>query len=338
MILLNDRQYKANLHCHSTLSDGRLTPEELKEAYKKHGYSVLAITDHERPHDHSGLNEDGFLLLTGYEAYIRPDPAGRYNRWANEVHLNLFATRPDNTDLICAQREYMKYMPEEEYVRASKVGPVSQREFSPEYVNFFIRTAKEDGYLVSYNHPGWSLETIDEVRKYEGCFSMEVFTYNSWTEGIEEYSGGMYDALLREGKRIFVHATDDNHNAVPFGRPGSDSFGGFTMICAEDLSYGSVIEAMKNGSFYASSGPLIKSLETDGQTVRVTTTPASEIIMRYGSKTPGVARPEETGLTVNHAEFKLPPEAKYFRIHVRGTDGTLADSRGYFRDEWESAE
>ena len=26
--------YKANLHCHSTISDGKLTPEEIKEAYK----------------------------------------------------------------------------------------------------------------------------------------------------------------------------------------------------------------------------------------------------------------------------------------------------------------
>ena len=26
--------YKANLHCHTTLSDGHLTPEEVKEIYK----------------------------------------------------------------------------------------------------------------------------------------------------------------------------------------------------------------------------------------------------------------------------------------------------------------
>ena len=26
--------YRANLHCHTTISDGQLTPEEVKEAYK----------------------------------------------------------------------------------------------------------------------------------------------------------------------------------------------------------------------------------------------------------------------------------------------------------------
>ena len=29
--------YKANLHCHTTLSDGEMTREEVKEIYKKNG-------------------------------------------------------------------------------------------------------------------------------------------------------------------------------------------------------------------------------------------------------------------------------------------------------------
>ena len=41
------KQYKANLHCHTTLSDGNWTPEQVKEEYKKRGYSVIAITDNE---------------------------------------------------------------------------------------------------------------------------------------------------------------------------------------------------------------------------------------------------------------------------------------------------
>ena len=49
-------QFKANLHSHSNLSDGRLTPESMAEAYQARGYSVLAITDHEAPYDHSRLS------------------------------------------------------------------------------------------------------------------------------------------------------------------------------------------------------------------------------------------------------------------------------------------
>ena len=60
LISPDKKQYKANLHCHSTISDGNLTPEQLKEAYKGQGYSVLCITDHEIPADHSHLTDKDF--------------------------------------------------------------------------------------------------------------------------------------------------------------------------------------------------------------------------------------------------------------------------------------
>ena len=39
--------YKANLHCHTTYSDGRKTPEQVKARYKGLGYSIVAYTDHD---------------------------------------------------------------------------------------------------------------------------------------------------------------------------------------------------------------------------------------------------------------------------------------------------
>ena len=41
------KQYRANLHSHTNLSDGTLTPEQMVQAYQEKGYSILAITDHE---------------------------------------------------------------------------------------------------------------------------------------------------------------------------------------------------------------------------------------------------------------------------------------------------
>ena len=57
------KYYKANLHCHSVLSDGKKTAEELKEVYKAHGYSVLAVTDHEYMVPHNDLTDDDFLMI-----------------------------------------------------------------------------------------------------------------------------------------------------------------------------------------------------------------------------------------------------------------------------------
>ena len=97
LISPHKKQYKANLHCHSVISDGKKTPEELKEMYKSHGYSILSITDHETPRNHSDLNDSEFITITGYETYVRPDPNCIFDRYSKEIHINLFARWPDGT-------------------------------------------------------------------------------------------------------------------------------------------------------------------------------------------------------------------------------------------------
>ena len=37
---------RVDLHCHSTFSDGTLTPTELVQLAKQQGLSALALTDH----------------------------------------------------------------------------------------------------------------------------------------------------------------------------------------------------------------------------------------------------------------------------------------------------
>ena len=88
------KTYKANLHCHSTLSDGKYTPQELKEHYKGQGYSILSITDHRVLNDHSDLNDEDFLLLTGFEQDFNEDREGSY-ALKKVSHINLIATRHD---------------------------------------------------------------------------------------------------------------------------------------------------------------------------------------------------------------------------------------------------
>ena len=63
----NGNFYKANLHCHTNISDGKLSPEEVKKAYKDNGYSVVAYTDHEVYITHNDLTDDEFLALNGME-------------------------------------------------------------------------------------------------------------------------------------------------------------------------------------------------------------------------------------------------------------------------------
>lgn len=325
-------QYKANLHSHSTLSDGHLSPEALKEAYKSHGYSVLAITDHEYPCDHSELSDPSFVMLTGYEAYIRSNSECRYDRYGEEIHINLLARDAHNTSYVNYTDMYCKYVKDEAVRRAfKKVGSSEPREYTVEYINSFVREAKAAGYLCAYNHPAWSLERHEQIARYDGFFSMEMCNWGSHITNALEYNAVIYDRLLREGKRIFCHSADDNHNAVPFDSPRSDSFGAFTMILAEELSYGGIIAALEAGNFYSSMGPRFLSIEAEGSHVTVKTDPVSKIIMHFGSKATKYEASFEDDITV--AEFDIPSEAPYVRFTALDAHGRAADTRGYFRDE-----
>lgn len=326
------QQYKANLHSHSTLSDGRMTPQQLKDVYEGQGYQILSITDHEVPKDHSAMTTPEFLMLTGYEAYVRPDSNAIYDTYGPEIHLNLFSKDPHSEAYVCFNSCYCKFLNAEQKESLHKVGSQRPREYTVEYINEFIRTAKKNGYLVSYNHPVWSMETEERIFAYEGCFSMEMVNYAGFTENNMEYNGVLYDKLLRAGKRMFIHSGDDNHNAYPLDSPYSDSFGGFTMILADELNYDSVIQAMEKGDMYSSMGPVFKEVSFDGETIHVECSEVVTVYCYFGGKTPSCLR-ANLGETFTSADLKIPRNAHYVRVSIMDSQGRYADTRGFFRDE-----
>lgn len=58
---------KAQLHCHTTASDGRISPRDLLGMYKDAGYTFVAITDHNRVTRYDDLNGPAFLAVHGTE-------------------------------------------------------------------------------------------------------------------------------------------------------------------------------------------------------------------------------------------------------------------------------
>lgn len=328
-------QYRANLHSHSNLSDGSLTPEELVKVYREKGYSVLAITDHEAPYDHTALSGPDFLLLTGYEAYIRPSPVCAFDPFGPEIHLNLLAKDPHNTAFVGYDPDFCKYMPHalaEQRVHAGQLGP---RQYNREFIQRFIDTARETGYLVTYNHPCWSMETEEDILSYNGCFSLEIFNTGSMKISGYECNMALYDKFLRRGKFLYCHGADDNHNKKPFGDLLCDSFGAWTMILAEELSYPAVIRALEQGRFYATTGPTITELVFDGPRLRLRCSPAQRVIL-HGSPKLAHSIYDPKGGPVTQAEFILPPQAEYVYLSVLAADGTEAHTRAFRRAEWEA--
>jgi hypothetical protein len=58
---------KAQLHCHTTASDGRIPPRELLAMYREAGYAFVAVTDHNRVTRCDDLNGPTFLAVPGTE-------------------------------------------------------------------------------------------------------------------------------------------------------------------------------------------------------------------------------------------------------------------------------
>lgn len=310
-ILLPGNMYKANLHCHTTVSDGRLTPREIKELYMSKGYSIVAYTDHRRYVWHDDLTDGSFLALPSMEA----DLTQREGVWPEQrtFHFNLFDTRPSK------DREGRDFMPHCDY--HDKKG-----------INEYIRRMVDEGFLVCYNHPYWSLQDITDYGDLEGLFAMEIYNHGSQIEGLYGFNPEAYDEMLRAGQRIYCMATDDNHNVFPPDSVYFDSMGGVTYIAADSLTQESVIDALRAGRFCWSTGPRLMGLEIKDDTLYVKCSPVEKIyvVQKGRNYYHELANPGET---ITEAKFPLTGDEGWFRVEIRDEKGRAAGSRAYFVDE-----
>ena len=319
--------YKANLHAHSTISDGAATPEEIRDAYRAAGYSVVAFTDHEVMVDHSELSGPDFLALRGYEIRV-DDRTDRYET-RKTYHIGLIARSPDITHQVFFNPR--GHFTKNAAAYASSVlcrEPVYQYTYSPMFINRLLRAARAEGFLPIYNHPHWSLHTEEDYLPLEGLFGIEVVNATcSALRASADTGSDIYERMLRAGKTSLIPlATDDNHNADGFSGPKSDSFIAFTMIKAPSLRYGDIIEALESGDCYASAGPLIHALFRDGETLTVETSPVREILLLTDGRD-GIRRTDVRPLT--GASFRIPDGCAWFRLEMADEAGRRAFTRAY---------
>lgn len=319
----NGQFYKANLHCHSNISDGCHSPEEIKDCYKKHGYSILAITDHELLIDHSDLNEPDFLMITGYEYAFcedKPYPTAR------TIEFNLFSKDPHKDTHVLFNPKYVQHGQKERAKFVKIDGEPFVREYTLESMQKLIDEANKNGFLVSLNHPHYSMESPAFFGNLTGLFAMEIHNHGSYHYG--DYNPQMYDQMLRMGHKISCIAADDSHFAYIYDDEIDKRPWGFSMIKAESLTYDNVITALEKGDFYATQGPEIYDLYVEDGKVHITCSDAKRIIMhtkyRHYSFCDAPCRE-----FINSAEFNVPDD-EYMRFSVIDAYGRTAATRAYF--------
>ncbi|MBQ9797623.1 MAG: PHP domain-containing protein [Clostridia bacterium] len=329
--------YKANMHLHTTLSDGKMTPEEVKAAYKAEGYSIIAFTDHEVIVDQKALRDESFLPITSLEVSFSEKDPSLIGSERKCYHLNLYAKEEGNTvspifseAAIWNRIEHLK-----EYVTDEMRQHDAPRQYDVALINEMIAKANAAGFLVSYNHPVWSQQNYTDYAPLKGIWGVEV--YNSECVHLGQPDTVQpYDDLLRLGNRIYPLATDDMHSA-------RSCFGGWLMVSADRLDYGEVMTALEKGDFYASTGPEIYEISVEDGIVHVSCSPAAHVSVSTECRE---ARRISAGETpVTDASFGLSKyfanaqnrecrHEPYFRVTVTDASGKSAWSRAYFSNEW----
>ena len=315
--------FKANLHCHTTVSDGDMTPQDVKDDYTAQGYSVVAFTDHDVMLPHRELNDEKFLALNGFEIEAYYDEAYDPNRKC--AHLCFVALEPDNDKMpFWYPGEYTEL--HDAVLNYDRTQPPVKRNYDPECINNMIRKGREAGFFVTYNHPAWSRESYLEVSRYAGMQAMEIFNYGTWVAGYPDYSPQLFEAFLQDGRKIYVIAADDNHHR------GRDTCGGWTMIKAEKLEYRAITDALQAGNFYASWGPEIKSLWFEDGKLHVQCSEAVRVTCNHKYRRGLVVHAPE-GQTITEEVFEIPRDYGYVRVTVVDEKGRCADTNAYDLEE-----
>ncbi len=322
------KYFKANLHCHSTNSDGVLTPEEVKVLYKSNGYSVVAYTDHEHLIDNSYLNDEEFLAITSCEIAIKDGPAElrpSKNYHMKVCHLNIYAKDPKNIDTPCYNSLFDYHGSEEAMAKVFYSCKPFNRTYSHEGISEIIKIANEKGFLVCYNHPEWSLENATDYLGYNGLWAVEIYNNSNQMGGRFEYDIHTYNDFLRNGHKLACISTDDSHNA-------RTACGGWVMINADKLEYDLIINALENHNFYASLGPEIKELYIEDNKAYLTYSKGTFAVMATEGRRVSRIDAENTD-SENTAVFEFFPEDGYIRFDVVDSCGKRANTCAYFLED-----
>jgi len=118
-----------------------------------------------------------------------------------------------------------------------------------------VEAVNAAGGLAFIPHPYWTgfgsrlLSSLDHV------LGIEVFN-GAVREVGKAYNMESWDQMLDMGRNYTALAVDDVHH-------DHDLFRGWTVICAEDKSEKSILNALRQGDFYASCGPEFYSIKLE---------------------------------------------------------------------------
>lgn len=294
---------KGNLHCHTTNSDGKCTPETTIRQYAAAGYDFLAITDHHRYNYKDFLPGSGVMIIPGMEVNTNMPSPGIHT-----YHCVSIGPEKEKGNGF-EQGQEVRFQPVE----------------NPADAQLMYDTVTGANNLAIFCHPEWSGNTAADIKAVHGYTMMEVWNSGCAIECELDNDAAYWDELLNEGIRVWGVATDDGHNAANVCH-------GWVRVNAEK-SIDSVLDALRRGAFYASCGPEIYDfyVEEDEEGKRKATvicSRASKVRFRQFNMPYRMTQ----GCDLVSAECDVRPGTNYIRAEVIDEQGRRAWTNPIFFD------
>ena len=281
--------YRGNVHAHTTVSDGTKTPETLVEIYREAGYDFLSITDHSIVAKTGHLSSENFLLIPGEEICVGTSTA--------ETLYHIVALGVEKT---------LPYRDFDHGLDPQKV----------------IDKISELGGIPILAHPYWSgLSTQDllRVKRYHG---IEAYNTSCDFERNTGYSEPHIDGAIVEGVKPFIYATDDHHGAE-MGNAPIDACVARIVVKAEELSVKSILDSIRKGLFYSSTGPEFKDIQIDSEGVIIVECSPVRYISFVSTPSLGL-KYHSMGTPLTGAEYPGRNGETYVRLEIEDFEGRKA--------------
>lgn len=296
------KMLKGGLHCHTTRSDGKLSPEETIRLHYQNGYDFLAITDHRIYNFKHYAPEVPLTIIPGME-------------FDDKMFEKCKGMRHCHT--VCLGHAKEDGNPYEQDERFESGTAKSQEEYQP-YLDRF----HANGNLTIYCHPEWSATPARYFDKQQGNFAMEIWNSGCALNNDMDTDAAYWDELLGQGQKIYGVATDDGHQK-------EEHCNGWVMVNAEN-NINAILDALKDGRFYSSCGPEIYDFYVEDGKAVIECSPVAKIRLHSDKHPTKIVRYQEGLLT--RAEFEIGDRYDYVRMTIIDENGKYAWTNPIFLD------
>ena len=292
--------YKGSLHAHSTESDGDESPERVAQWFDDHDYDFLVLSDHNvRTVIEGGLPSP--LMIPGEEITVQIEGQEK------AVYVNAVSL-PTVVEPINADDDVLAT------VQAN--------------VNAVLDAGGVPSLGAPYFRDGFDHKTLTSIR---GAMLMEIYNAhpmnvvgNPQTFSYED----IWDAVLTSGHAVWGTATDDSHNYREFSADQANPGRAWVVVRAPELSEDAIVQGLKSGDFYGSTGVSLRSVQRSKSAVYIEVEVEKETMYR----TYFVGRDGRTLAEVSGPApiYEIEGDEGYVRARVRSTTGARAWTQPVF--------